>query len=47
MIAALQLHEKGCGDLLNATQKMAAATANLLKASQRENLEVVNYIIFC
>ena len=40
MIAALQPHEKGSDDLLNAARKLAAATANLLKASQPENLEV-------
>ena len=46
MIAALQPHEKGSDDLLNAARKLAAATANLLKASQPENLEVINSINF-
>ena len=45
MIAALQPHEKGSDDLLNAARRLAAATANLLKASQPENLEVIKYII--
>ena len=45
MIAALQPHEKGSDDLLNAARKLAAATANLLKASQPENLEV-NILLF-
>ena len=41
MIAALRPHEKGSDDLLNAARKLAAATANLLNASQPENLEVI------
>ena len=45
MIAALQPHEKGSDDLLNAARRLAAATANLLKASQPENLEVINHIV--
>jgi len=43
MIAALQPHEKGSDDLLNAARRLAGATANLLKASQPENLEVIIY----
>ena len=46
MIAALQPHEKGSDDLLNAARKLAAATANLLKASQPENLEVTIITLF-
>lgn len=45
MIAALQPHEKGSDDLLNAARRLAGATANLLKASQPENLEVIYYIM--
>lgn len=46
MIAALQPYEKGSDDLLNAARNLAAATANLLKASQPENLEVISFISY-
>lgn len=49
MIAALQPHEKGSDDLLNAARKLAAATAKLLNASQPENLEVIitSFLLHC
>ena len=46
MIAALQPHEAGSDDLLNAARRLAGATANLLNASQPENLEVIVNVIF-
>ena len=47
MIATLQshVHEKGGDNLLNAARKLVGAIANLLKASQPENFEVINFII--
>ena len=41
MIASLQPHEK-CGDnLLSFARRLATATANMLKASQPDNLGVL------